>query len=91
MPIFHVFDRVNYVRWASMYLEDMRNIESEHPAFYRHFVDVHFVVLRTQCKFNAVGADMGLEQTRQEEKPISLNGNCVTMKSLQLVKYYLQH
>ena len=41
LPLFHVFDRVNYARWASLYLKDMRNIENEHPTIYCHFVDGH--------------------------------------------------
>ena len=69
-------------------MPDGLHCESEHLAIYRYFVDGHFVVRRTQCKFNVVGADMGLDQTinrskqscgvslaRQEEKTLSLNVN----------------
>lgn len=63
LPVFHVFDRINYLRWASLYLEQMRNLETQQPQVFENFMNGLFVFRRTKGKFNAVGLDMALEQT----------------------------
>ena len=57
------FDRTNYLRWASIYYEDMMKVETELPELHEKLLAGQFVVKRTPGKFKAVGADMCLEQT----------------------------
>lgn len=63
LPLFAGCDRVNYLRWASVYLEDMRQLPQVSPLVHQNFLAGKFVVKRTEGKFSAVGADMCLEQT----------------------------
>ena len=63
LPLFAGCDRINYLRWASLYLEDMRKLQMDAPEVYENFKSGKFVVKRLEGSFNAVGADMCLEQT----------------------------
>lgn len=63
LPLFAAFDSTNYLRWCSLYLEDMHQLPQTNPVIYEAFSDGKFVVKRTPGKFKAVGADMALEQT----------------------------
>ncbi len=63
LPLFAVCDRVNYLRWCSVYLEDMRKLPETAPGVHASFCAGKFVVKRTEGHFNAIGADMCLEQT----------------------------
>ena len=63
LPLFAVFDRINYLRWCSLYLEDMRKLVDTAPDIFESFMAGKFVIKRTQGFFKAVGADMCLEQT----------------------------
>ncbi len=68
LPLFAVFDRTNYLRWCSIYVEDMQNLSITHPDVYDHFLSGKFSVKRTPGKFKAVGADQCLEQTINRSK-----------------------
>ena len=57
LPIFAAFDSTNYLRWCSLYLEDMHKLPGTAPDVYQAFVAGKLVVKRTYGKFNAVGAD----------------------------------
>ena len=63
LPLFAGCDRINYLRWASVYLEDMRQLSQVAPAIEENFRAGKFAVKRTENKFSSVGADMCLEQT----------------------------
>ena len=63
LPLFAGCDRTNYLRWASVYLEDMRQLPKVAPVVYENFMARRFAVKRTNGKFSAVGANMCLEQT----------------------------
>lgn len=77
LPIFAAFDSTNYLRWCSLYLEDMHKLPDTAPAVYQAFMAGKFVVKRTHGKFNAVGADMALEQTinRSQKSASGIIGN----------------
>ena len=76
-PIFAAFDSTNYLRWCSLYLEDMHKLPDTAPDVYQAFVAGKFGVKRTHGKFNAVGADMALEQTinRSQKSASGIIGN----------------
>lgn len=63
LPLFAGCDRINYLRWASVYLEDMRKLPQDAPNVFENFKAGKFVVKRTGGQFTSVGADMCLEQT----------------------------
>ena len=63
LPYFALFDCVNYLRWCSLYLEDMRSLPETAPEIHQAFLQGQFVVKRTPGKFKAVAADQSLEQT----------------------------
>lgn len=62
-PLFAVFDCVNYQRWASLYLEDMRRLPKTAPEVHEMFMKGKHVVKRYDHTFSDVAADMALEQT----------------------------
>ena len=66
MPVFLEFDRTNYLRHASWYLEPSKPLEGENPYLYETFMQGHFVVKDKQGKFNSASTDMKLEQTIQK-------------------------
>ena len=60
LPIFAAFDSTNYLRWCSLYLEDMHKLTDTAPDAYQAFMAGKCVVKRTHGTFNAVGAGMAL-------------------------------
>ena len=63
LGLFAAMDATNYLRWCSLYLEDMRRLPETAPEVHESFVKGSFVVKRTKGNFKAVGMDMCLEQT----------------------------
>jgi hypothetical protein len=63
LPLFAAFDSIHYLRWCSMYIEDMRQLSDQAPEIYKAFCNGGFVVKRVPGKFRSVGMDMALEQT----------------------------
>jgi len=68
LPIFAAFDRTNYLRWGSLYLERARKLEATAPEVFEKFMEGGFVVQRSKIPFTAVAADMCLEQTINKSK-----------------------
>lgn len=60
---FAVFDSTNYLRWCSLYLEDMKKVPETAPVVHDNFMTGRFVVKRSSIPSSAVAADMCLEQT----------------------------
>jgi len=72
LPLFAAFDSTNYLRWCSLYLEDMKRLPETAPGIHTAFVEGKFAVKRTPGCFKAVGADMALEQTiNRAQKSVS--------------------
>ena len=63
LPVFAAFDSTNYLRWCSLYFKDIKKLPDRAPEIYQAFENGSFAVRRGPGKFNAVGADMALEQT----------------------------
>jgi hypothetical protein len=63
LPFFAIFDCTNYLRWCSLYLEDMRRLQDTAADVYSNFMKGMFVFKRTSGNFRAVAADQSLEQT----------------------------
>ena len=73
LPLFAILDSTNYFRWASLYLEDMRQIPENAPEIHERFMAGEFPIKTKAGFFNAVGADMCLEQTinRSQKSPVA--------------------
>ena len=42
LPVFAAFDATNYLRWCSLYLEDMRRLDQTVPALHKSFMEGKF-------------------------------------------------
>ena len=68
LPVFQQCDSMNYLRYASFYLDKMRQLPDEFPEIYGHFKNGEFAVKGKPGTFNAVSLDMKLEQTIQRSR-----------------------
>ena len=72
LPVFAAFDSTNYFRWCSLFLEDMYRLPEISPTTNEAFLEGKFSIKQTPGFFNAVGADMALEQTiNKSQKSVS--------------------
>ena len=60
---FAAWDCTNYLRWGSVYLEDMRLLQETSKTVYENFMEGSFSIKDGFQKFTAVGGDEKLEQT----------------------------
>src|SRR6218665_2759480 len=65
MLIFAECDCINYLRYGSLYPEQIKVLEFTHPELYRHFCVGQWIVQDHPGWFCAVGGDMKVEQTIQ--------------------------
>ena len=68
LPIFCMSGSINYLRYASWYLEKMQKLPEEHPQIYKHFQVGKFVVKTKPGFYKSVAPDMKLEQSIQRSK-----------------------
>lgn len=68
--LFAALDSINYLRWCSVYLEDMRRLPQTAPSVHSHFSNGNFSIKDKAGRFNAVGGDQKLEQS------INLSSKC---------------
>ena len=93
MKILRAFDCINYLRYASWYLERIEVLEVEQPILFRRFMMGQFVVQdREGGKFTAVSPDMKLEQTinRSEKGPgghviVGCSGDATVVAEFELL------
>ena len=71
LPYFAVFDSINYLRWCSLYLQDMKKLPETAPVVHDNFMAGRFVVKRSSIPFSAVAAVMCLEQTMNRSSETS--------------------
>ena len=67
-PLFRENDSINYLGYASLYLEQMRKLPIYHPEIHVVSMSGHFVVQQINGSFNAVSPDMKLEQSIQRSQ-----------------------
>ena len=63
LPYFAAFDSNNYLRWCTVYIEDMKMLPKTSPEVFNSFMEGKFVVKQSSVPFSAVATDMCLEQT----------------------------
>ena len=61
--LFTAYDSTNYLRWCSLYLEDMRRLPETAPSVYENFARGNFSIKEKPGRFTAVGGDQKLEQS----------------------------
>ena len=66
VPVFREIGSINYLRYASFYVEKMRKLPIEYPDIYKEFMKGKFVVKPKTGNFNGLSPDMKLEQTIQK-------------------------
>ena len=60
---FFAYDRVNYARWASVFLADMKALPTTAESVYDEFAAGNHPVKRSEGSFNQVWTDLALEQS----------------------------
>ena len=71
LPIFRGCDSINYLRYATFYLESMRTLPIDHPAVCEMFMKGYFTITESHRKFSGVSPDMKLEKTIQRAQKSS--------------------
>ena len=89
IPVFREFDCINYLRYGSWYLENVKKMEIENPYLYRKFIQGYFVIRDKEGKFNTVSPDMKLEQTIQRSQKSSKGILGQTRKSTYVAEWEL--
>ena len=93
LPIFLGFDSTKYIRWGSLYLENLRNLPQTAPEINIAFQDGKFVALKGNPVDYLQGFDHGFEDEveRAESYLVKVleNGTtCTTMDELRDHNYY---
>ena len=63
LHLFAAFDCIHYLRWGSLYLEDMRKLPETAPDVYDQFMSGGFAIKENPGRFVSTGGDQKLEQT----------------------------
>ena len=63
LPVFCEADCINYLQYATWYLEKMCKLDQEHPDLCIEFHAGKFIVQTSAATFKAAAPDMKLEQT----------------------------
>ena len=87
MPTFQQCDSINYLRYASLYLEKMGQLSDQFPKIYDHFKNGEFVVKGKPGTFNAVFRDMKLKQTIQRLKKSQSGINRQTLQNNHVTEW----
>ena len=68
IPWMFSLDHINYARWLSVHLREMRALQVKHPDVYRHIRQRQFVVHKTKHAFSAIALDHAHEQINASVK-----------------------
>ena len=63
VPWFFAYDHINYARCVSVYICDMKNLETSDPEIYHSLQNGGFTVQRSEHSFAQVSFDQTIEQT----------------------------
>ena len=66
VSLFFAFDRTNYSRWASVFLEDCLQLPDKFPLIFNDFKAGNFVVKNTTRRLSCVAMDQALEQNKNK-------------------------
>ena len=75
LPYIFGNDRINYARWASVYLADMKSLSHSAAEVYDEFMNGNHPVKRVVGSFNQVWIDQALEQPVNRDSKVSCLGD----------------
>ena len=61
LPWMTVYNHTNYGRWGTIYLAEMKSLETSQPIIHQEFMNGNFVVQRGKSRFNQVPIDQATE------------------------------
>ena len=61
LPWMTVYDHTNYARWGTMYLAEIKSLETSQPIIHPRFMNGNFVVRHGKGRFNQVSIDQATE------------------------------
>ena len=67
---FFAYDRINYARWASVYLSDMKSLPITAGNVYNEFINGSHPIKRAAGTFNQVWTDLALEQSVNRDSKV---------------------
>ena len=70
IPYFFAYDRINYSRWASVYLADMKSLPNTAKSVHDEFMNGNHPVKRAPGTFNQVWTDLALEQSVNRDSKV---------------------
>ena len=62
LPSFFALDHLNYAKWLSVHLKDLKSLSSTNPTIYEAFLEGNFVVTKTLRNFSSIPIDYAYEQ-----------------------------
>ena len=65
LPFFFVLDHLNYVRWLSVHLKNLKSLSSTNPTICAAFLEENFVVTKTLVNFASIPIDYAHEQNNK--------------------------
>ena len=89
LKIFFAFDRINYSRWCTLFLDDCLKLQETHPHIYNEFKKGNFAVQYSNKRFSSVPLDQALEQ--HYNKPAKVSGGIIgiTRQKVAVAKHDL--
>ena len=87
LPVFCQAECINYLLYATWYLEKLRRLNKKYPDIHTEFLAERFVVQTSVGTFKAVSPDMKLEQTvnRSQKSFDGIVGQTKTEPCLRMV------
>ena len=70
LPYFFAYDRINYARWASVYLSDMKSLPITASNVYNEFINGNHPIKRAAGTFNQVWTYLALEQSVNRDSKV---------------------
>ena len=70
LPYFFAYDRINYSRWSSVYLADMKSLPRVAKEVHDEFMSGKHPVKRAPGSFNQVWTDLALEQSVNRDSKV---------------------
>ena len=86
IPLFFSLDHVNYSRWVSVFLEDLKALPIKFPSLYKEFKKGHFVVNVRCNEFSKIAMDQAQEQNNKKIKSSSGYIDLINKDDDQFVK-----
>lgn len=70
LPLYHVFDHIHYLRWGSIYVQDILNLENDFPELFIKFGEGYYTIKTSTTPNTSLAADLVLEKTANREKKV---------------------